>query len=186
MLTDAARGGSHPRAPRSFRSWRREVPGRGAFVLLATAALAVASAGCGDQGPTLPEDASYSAELSGANERPPRSTSGRGTARFVVAGRVASYEVEVADLTGPPTVVHLLIGGRDVAVGQPVVRLSLVATSGPIAKGTIDLRGAITFNNTTISGDSLRALFDNGNAHVNVHTAAYPGGEVRGQVVRGR
>jgi hypothetical protein len=91
--------------------------------------------------------------------------------------------VTVANLSTPATIVHLLIGTKE-QIGVPIARLPLSAPTGTIATGTIDLRGSITFNNTTISGDSLRALFENGNAYVNVYTATYPSGEVRGQVGR--
>jgi hypothetical protein len=149
----------------------------------AVAVVAIAADGCGSEGATLPADASYSAVLAGASEIPPRATDGSGTATFDVHGGVATYEVAVANLTGPATLVHLLIGGRDV-VGLPIARLSLSAPSGVIATGAIDLRAPITFNNTTISGDSLRTLFETGGAYVNVYTATYPGGEVRGQILR--
>jgi hypothetical protein len=33
-----------------------------------------------------------------------------------------------------------------------------------------------------VSLDSLRVLFNNGNAYTNVHTTANPGGEIRDQV----
>jgi hypothetical protein len=185
MVTNAARGGLHPRAPRSFASRRAEGGWRRVAASLAALTLCATWAACDDPGPTLPEDASYVAVLSGVNERPPRATSGRGTATFAIHGGIASYEVAASDLTAPPTLAHVLIGGSE-SVGIPIVRLSLLAPTGTIAKGTIDLRGAITFNNTTISGDSLHSLFENGNAYVNVYTATYPGGEVRGQVERVR
>jgi hypothetical protein len=185
MLTDAAHGDGIPRAPRSFPLRRVHHP---VLVLLGSIAFCGGLTGCDDGGPTFPDAASYVAVLNGANVRPPLVTTGRGTATFDVRGGIATYTVEGNDLTGPPTVVHLLIGARE-TIGIPIVALSLVtpvAASGALAAGTIDLRGAITFNNTTISGDSLRTLFENGNAYVNVYTAAYPGGEVRGQVSRVR
>ena len=64
MLTNAARGGLQPRAPRSFSSVRRHGVVRGTLVLLA-AVMATAS-GCEDQGPTGLGDATFAAELSGA------------------------------------------------------------------------------------------------------------------------
>jgi hypothetical protein len=35
-----------------------------------------------------------------------------------------------------------------------------------------------------VSGDSLKVLLNNGNAYVNVHTAAHGAGEIRGQVAK--
>ncbi|HEV7994302.1 MAG TPA: hypothetical protein VGP25_20930, partial [Gemmatimonadaceae bacterium] len=64
MLTNAARKVNPPCAPRSF--WRaRAISG----ALLATTC-ALAAAGCGSDGATLPADASYVAVLAGANEIP--------------------------------------------------------------------------------------------------------------------
>ena len=140
--------------------------------------------GCGDHGTAPRLDAVYVAALSGANERPARSSGASGTATFRVVGDRADYVVVATGLSGPPTVVHLLIGTREATVGQVIVRLEVAASTGTIAAGTIDLGRPITFNNTTISGDSLRTLFDVGGTYVNVHTATYPGGEIRGQVVR--
>jgi hypothetical protein len=177
MLTNAARKENPPCAPRSF-------PARAiqAISTLAVGALG-AMAGCGGDGATLPRNASYVAVLTGANEIPPRSMSGSGSATFDVRDGLAAYRVTVANLTMAPTLAHILIGGKD-QIGIPIVRLPLMASSGVIAAGTIDLRGSITFNNTTISGDSLHALFENGNAYVNVYTPTYPGGEIRGQIER--
>ena len=142
------------------------------------------SPSCAEDG-TGPRDATYAAVLTGANERPPRSSGATGLASFRVSGDRADYDVTASGLTGPPTVAHLLIGTRDATAGLVIVRLQLASASGAtIAAGSIDLGRPITFNNTTISGDSLRALFDNGGTYVNVHTAAYPGGEIRGQVER--
>ena len=142
-----------------------------------------ASIGCSD-GVTTARDAVYTAQLSGASERPPRTSSASGMATFRVTGDRADYEVTATGLSGAPTVAHLLIGPRETTAGQVIVRLALAAPTGTVATGAIDLGHAVTFNNTTISGDSLRALFENGGTYVNVYTAAYPGGEIRGQVQR--
>jgi hypothetical protein len=78
---------------------------------------------------------------------------------------------------------HVHIGPAGV-IGSVIVPFTILAQSGIVASGSIDLSRPITQGNITISGDSLRVLFDNGNAYVNLHTAAFPGGEIRGQIVR--
>ena len=51
------------------------------------------------------------------------------------------------------------------------------------AKYGFVMSGTITnANNANVSLDSLRTLFNNGNAYVNVHTSVNPGGEIRDQV----
>jgi hypothetical protein len=147
-------------------------------------ALAFAGAIACSDGVGPAREALYSATLSSANERPAHSSGASGLATFRVTGDRADYVVTASGLTGPPTVAHLLIGAREATAGLVIVRLDLVGSSGTIAAGTIDLGRPITFNNTTISGDSLRTLFDRGGTYVNVYTAAYPGGEIRGQVER--
>jgi hypothetical protein len=155
-----------------------------ALSLVVSGGMFVLAGSCRSDDATKPEQATYVAMLSGANERPPRATSGTGRATFSLSGVMASYELSVSGLTGPATVAHVLIGSTDATAGQVVVRFDVMAATGTIATGTIDLGHPITFNNTTISGDSLRTLLDRGGAYVNVYTAAYPGGEVRGQILR--
>ena len=53
-------------------------------------------------------------------------------------------------------------------------------TSGEVAKGDIDLAAAL---GSGMSVDSLRSLIRAGNGYVNVHSKAYPDGEIRGQLV---
>jgi hypothetical protein len=52
-------------------------------------------------------------------------------------------------------------------------------TSGNIISGTFTSTG-----NAAVSMDSLLVLLRNGNSYVNVHTAANPDGEIRGQIIR--
>jgi hypothetical protein len=55
-----------------------------------------------------------------------------------------------------------------------------------VATGTVNGvvgHGSITnANNANISLDSLRVLFNNGNAYVNVHTSVNGAGEIRDQI----
>ena len=57
---------------------------------------------------------------------------------------------------------------------------------GPVCKtGTVNgvlVAGAAA--RSRIPFDSLVVLLRNGNAYVNVHTTAFPGGEIRGQITR--
>ena len=54
--------------------------------------------------------------------------------------------------------------------------------TGQVASGTINLDQPIVSGASSITGDSLLVLLGNGNAYTNVHTAANPGGEIRGQI----
>jgi hypothetical protein len=55
--------------------------------------------------------------------------------------------------------------------------------NGTVAGGVIDFT-LTTPTGSNINSDSLMKLFNNGNGYVNVHTAAFPGGEVRGPLVK--
>jgi hypothetical protein len=53
-----------------------------------------------------------------------------------------------------------------------------------VASGLIDLTQPISNGSSSISGDSLLSLLNSGRTYTNVHTAANPGGEIRGQILR--
>ncbi len=66
--------------------------------------------------------------------------------------------------------------------GPPVLTFTVKPVAdGMVADDSVDLMKEVSKG---VSGDSLRTLMANGNAYVNVHTAKYPGGEIRGQVVK--
>ncbi|MDB4883586.1 MAG: domain containing protein [Gemmatimonadetes bacterium] len=185
MLTNAARGELHSRAPRSRSMLARTRASARRALAACAGCLATVVSSCG--GAPVTESLStttYVAVLNGANERPSRSTSGTGTATFRVTGALATYDVAVINLAGAATVAHLIVGTEQTVVGQIVASLPVIATTGTIASGTIDLGAPVTYNNSTISGDSLRSLLDRGSVYVNVYSTTYPGGEVRGQIRR--
>jgi hypothetical protein len=104
-----------------------------------------------------------------------------GSATLLFSGHTLKYTVTVTDLSGPATMVEIHVGqwGRS---GPPVLTFAInKVDSGTLAEGTIDLSKHVS---PGVSGDSLRVLLNNGNAYINVHTTAHPGGELRGQVVR--
>ena len=157
---------------------------RATFLRAARACASVALlAACGSAGATATSSATYLAALSGLSEVPAVQTAATGSATFIRAGAMVTYTVTASGFTTPLTVAHIQIGARGV-IGPVLVTLSIVAQSGAVASGSIDLSRPVTEGNITISSDSLTALFDTGNAYVNLHTAAWPGGELRGQIVR--
>jgi len=118
--------------------------------------------------------------LTGANERPtPNATTGNGSAVFSVAGTTVSYTVAFQGLTSAPTGLHIHAPGNANAAAAVIVDLLTTPqtnTSG-VLTGTFS---ATNIRNAGVSLDSLFVLMRNGNAYVNIHTAANPGGEVRG------
>ena len=150
----------------------------------AIAALALTALACNNQ-LTGPESVTYIATMNGANERPnPATTSATGVATYVLTGNTLTYVITVNGLTTPANGSHLHIGGPAVAGPILVPYPTAGITSGQVTSGTIDLSNPIANGSISISGDSLRALLNNGNAYANVHNSTFPGGEVRGQILR--
>lgn len=158
--------------------------------LLATLALSVAA--CGDDDPTPPAPERWSASLNGASEVPPVTTSATGSASFEAVGDTAiSYSVTLNGITGV-TMGHIHAGAAGVngpvlvwllppngtAAQAPSGAINGAAASGRITQAWI--RGVQ--GQPAISLDSLRRLMRSGNVYVNIHTSAFGGGEVRGQI----
>ena len=134
----------------------------------------------------------WKARLSGDNEAPPVASKAHGSATFTVIYDLTTegdttginrieYQVRVSSLVDVRAA-HIHIGAPGVA-GPIAVNLNATQsdgrTNGVIAQGTFmanDLTGPL-------AGLTLSDLYDEfvaGNAYVNVHTVAHPGGEIRG------
>jgi hypothetical protein len=112
----------------------------------------------------------YSAALDNAQEVPPTAGSGHGwaIARLDTTTGQVNVFVYFENLTGPPTAAHLHQAPAGVNGGVIV----------PLAPS-----GTNTFSGTgTLAAAQIPAFTASG-TYVNVHTAANPGGEIRGQVV---
>jgi hypothetical protein len=132
------------------------------------------------------DEKSFKADLSGNDEVPGVNTPAKGEAKFTLSsdGKVLNYTLVVRDIENP-TVAHIHIGksGKN---GQPVANIF----NGPKREGKV--RGNISQASLTandLKGDfkgksinELVALITSGDAYVNVHTDAYPDGEIRGQI----
>jgi hypothetical protein len=171
--------------------------------LVLVAAFAVTACAGDRPAPTAPEDvtvpvfdrggtAGHAAHqfrapaLKGANEIPARESGGAGTATFSLArdGLSIDYRLIVANIDDV-TQSHIHLGPPD-ANGPIVVFLfglepAGVTTNGILAQGTFtasDLVGPLAGAPLADLVEALRS----GGAYVNVHTLAFPGGEIRAQV----
>jgi Cu/Zn superoxide dismutase len=126
----------------------------------------------------------YIAQLSGANEVPAVSGSAGGTATYTLSGRSLTYSVIVSGLSGSAIAshIHSAPAGSNGKILYPFTAAEV--QSGQVASGTIDLNQPVSNGSESISGDSLLTLLNKGQLYTNVHTAANPGGEIRGQIVR--
>ena len=127
----------------------------------------------------------FRATLSGDNEVPPVQSSASGTATVSVTedGTGLDYTVTVMNAQGIMQA-HIHIGGPD--ENGPVVAFLFglvepVDVDGELASGTLSAEDLVN----DLVGLSIDDLLDEiraGNAYVNVHSDANPGGEIRGQL----
>lgn len=115
---------------------------------------------------------SLKADLKGASEVPPKETSGAGTvtATLDTDTNQLKYHVVYSGLTGPVVAAHF-----HGPAGEGVNAKPQVPVKGPY-EAAID-------GSATITAEQAKDLLD-GKWYFNLHTAANPGGEIRGQVVK--
>lgn len=121
-----------------------------------------------------PGEVVYTARLSGDQENPPVTATGTGIAEFLVdttASRLR-YVVNVTGMSMPSTGWHIHTGGAGFN-GGVLIDLS---DPGPVPSNAV--RGTRPI--TAASVADLEA----GRWYVNVHSAANPAGEIRGQILR--
>jgi hypothetical protein len=116
--------------------------------------------------------AKMKATLDGKSEVPPTTSTATGTADidYDAATKKLSWKLTYSGLTGPATAAHFHgpAGPTDKAG---------VAVAIPNA-GTSPVEGSATLT------DAQAADLEAGKYYVNIHTAANPGGEIRGQVTK--
>jgi CHRD domain len=112
------------------------------------------------------------ATLNGKSEVPPNTSAGTGTAdiNYDAATKKLTWKVTYSGLSGPATAAHFH-GPAEADKNAGVAVAIPNATSSP-AEGSATLT------------DAQAADLMAGKYYVNVHTAANPGGEIRGQVTK--
>ena len=135
----------------------------------ALAAGALVVAGCGMMGSSgAMMGSAMTIPMTGANEVPPNASTGTGTAKVDLDGNVLKWTVTYSGTTGPVTAGHFhgpAMAGANAGVVVPF--------PGPISS---PITGTATLTAAQVA--DLKA----GLWYVNLHTAANPGGELRGQV----
>ncbi|MEO8209905.1 MAG: CHRD domain-containing protein [bacterium] len=116
------------------------------------------------------------ASLSGNQEVPaPIVTTATGTSALYTIAAGLQYFVTVNGLSGPIIGAHFHLGS--IREGGPIVKDITASFTGNTASGVWGIADAMPFN------DSLRRALVNGRIYMNIHTAANPTGEIRGQVL---
>ena len=122
--------------------------------------------------PALAETISFKADLKANEEVPPNDSKATGTvtATYDTASKKLTWKGNYSGLTGPATMAHFhgpAEPGKNAGVAVPITP------------------SASPFENSANLTDAQAADLMAGRWYVNVHTAAHPGGEIRGQLVKG-
>jgi CHRD domain len=130
--------------------------------------------------PTYAAGTAYKAALSGTTEVPPTTSTGKGTATvtYDAGTKMVTWQGDFSGLSGPATAAHIhgpAEAGKNAGVIVPLSQKDVPFTSPFTGSATLpDDKAA-----------ALEAALSGGMAYVNIHTAANPGGEVRGQLAKG-
>jgi hypothetical protein len=123
--------------------------------------------------PALAEMVSFKADMKGSSEVPPTDSKGTGsvTATYDTASKTLAWKGSYSGLTDKPTMAHF--HGPAQAGKNADVAVSITNIATP-------------FEGTAALTDAQAADLMAGHWYVNVHTAAHPDGEIRGQVLKGQ
>jgi len=125
---------------------------------------------CDDDEPVVPNPTkTYTATLNGANESTPNTSTATGTATLTYNTNTKIFTVMVMHNVPNPTAGHIHKGAVGVAGG---VIFGFPSATSPISYTSVALDAAQ-------ESDLYAGLY-----YVNIHTAAYPGGEIRGQLIK--
>jgi CHRD domain len=114
---------------------------------------------------------SYTARLNGRSEVPKTDSKGKGKfdGQFDTQSKVMKYTLTFEGLTGPAAAAH---------IHGPATRSQTAGVVAPLGdkNPTSPVAGSVT-----LTDDQVKML-QSAKMYVNVHTAANPGGEIRGQI----
>lgn len=134
------------------------------------------------------------ARMVGTEETPAIFTTGHGTftAEVLDADTRIDFTVTWSDLSGPPAASHIHFGQRGVAGGVSFFfcggggKPACPQTPSGTISGTVVASDVVGPTGQGIAAGDLAAILKMiraGLGYANMHTAAHPGGEIRGQVI---
>ena len=123
--------------------------------------------------PARTELLSYKIELKGSSEVPPNPSKGTGSVALAydTGEKKLTWKGSYSGLTGPVTVAHF--HGPAAMDRNAGIALGVAAGNLPAS-----------FEGSATLSDTQAADLTAGRWYLNLHTAAYPAGEIRGQVVK--
>jgi len=144
---------------------------------------------------TVPMSAAtiFSTTLSGANETPdPVPSTGSGSALVTLVADILNVSITYTGLSAPGTAAHIHCCGVGISapIAVPFTTFTTGVTSGTFS-ASYDLTSTASYStaflmangNTAASAEAaLIAGLNGGLTYANVHSTAFPGGEIRGQL----
>ena len=121
----------------------------------------------------------FGGPLDGAQEVPAIVTGATGEGTLVISADNTTiwYVIDYSGLSGPVVAAHIHVGAAGVGGG---VILPLTPSASPMV-GTLTAADFMSSGAITTFAEALAAL-KTGGTYFNLHTAANPGGEIRGQI----
>jgi hypothetical protein len=145
---------------------------RGFQLIVLVSLIALLSVSCDDDDDDDNQDDStvtFYATLSGANEVPPNASTGTGTATLTFNENTKVFNVVVTYTGVSATGAHIHLGDSGIA--------------GGVAFGFPSVTSPINYTSPPLTAQQEADLFAN-RYYVNIHSAEYPDGEIRGQLMR--
>jgi len=143
---------------------------------------------------TVPMSAAtiFSTTLSGANETPPVASGGSGSAVVTLVADILNVSITYTGLSAPGIAAHIHCCGVGIAapIAVPFTTFTTGVTSGSF-NASYDLTSISSYStaflmangNTAASAETaFIAGLNGGQTYANVHSTAFPGGEIRGQL----
>ena len=141
------------------------------FIFCAIGMLSTGVLSCkkSDPAPAPDPNTTFKATINGASEVPANASAATGTATltFNTVTKIFTVTVTYTGVTASASHIH------QAAVG----------VSGPVIFPFTNLASPITYTSAALDATQEGVLTSNG-YYVNIHSAAFPGGEIRGQLIK--
>jgi len=139
------------------------------FLGLAIILTVLGSCSKSDPAPAADPTTTFKATMSGANEVPANASTATGTATLVFNTNTKVFTVTVTHTIATPTGGHIHQGA--------------VGANGSVIFPFATLTSPISYTSAALDATQEGVLNANG-YYVNIHTAAFGGGEIRGQLIK--